>query len=245
MQHNVYLPSTHIKTMKYLCSIGAFIFALLLTGCGSAPLQPIALDQASSSLSNSRVGVVLSEMPKPNTFFPGASCLLCAAAAEITNNKLTTYTKTLPVNDLIKVKSELVELLKAKGASMVELPANFSMNSLPDANKKEADTPNKDFSSVRSQYKLDKLVVINITLMGMQRNYSAYIPSGAPAAKVQGLAYLVDLPTNKYQWYLPIDIQKGTEGEWDEPSQFPGLTNAYYQAIELSKDAVLAPFKAK
>jgi hypothetical protein len=231
--------------MKRFYSIYLLLCLLVLTGCATGPAQPILFDQATSSLANSKVAVVVGEIPKPNTYFPGAGCLLCAATAEIANNKLTTFAKALPTTDLGKVKAELINLLKAKGVNVIELPASFTINSLPDTNKKEADSPIKDFSSVRVQYKADKLIVLNFAQVGMQRNYASYIATGAPVAKVQGLAYLVDLTTNKYQWYQPVDVQKGTEGEWDEPPQFAGLTNAYFQAIELSKDVVLDPFKAK
>jgi hypothetical protein len=32
------------------------------------------------------------------------------------------------------------------------------------------------------------------------------------------------------------------QGEWDEPPKFPGLTTAYYQAIELAKDKIKDQF---
>jgi hypothetical protein len=32
---------------------------------------------------------------------------------------------------------------------------------------------------------------------------------------------------------------KSAESTWDEAPTFPGLTNAYYQALELAKDAFL------
>ena len=37
-------------------------------------------------------------------------------------------------------------------------------------------------------------------------------------------------------------VARGTEGTWDEPPKFPGLTNAYYQALETAMDTVKKPF---
>lgn len=59
---------------------------------------------------------------------------------------------------------------------------------------------------------------------------------------VKGLAYLVNLKTNDYEWYQPIDVAKGA-ANWDQPPGYPDLTNAYYQAIELAKDSVLTPLR--
>ena len=36
---------------------------------------------------------------------------------------------------------------------------------------------------------------------------------------------------------------RNADGAWDEPAKFPGLTNAYFQVVELGKDEVLRPFK--
>ena len=53
---------------------------------------------------------------------------------------------------------------------------------------------------------------------------------------------MVNLKTNAYEWYSPIDINKAA-AMWDQPPKFPDLTNAYFQAIELGKDAVLKPLQ--
>ena len=49
-----------------------------------------------------------------------------------------------------------------------------------------------------------------------------------------------DLSTNTYTLYQKIDIYKNAEGEWKEPPSFPGITNAYYQALEQVKDEIKA-----
>lgn len=62
-------------------------------------------------------------------------------------------------------------------------------------------------------------------------------------AVVSGEGYLVNLNSNVLEWYLPINISKGADGNWDEAPKFPGLTNAYFQAIELGKEAIKKPFE--
>jgi len=37
-------------------------------------------------------------------------------------------------------------------------------------------------------------------------------------------------------------MQEGADGAWDEPPNFPGLTNAYFQALELGMEDFLRPF---
>lgn len=58
---------------------------------------------------------------------------------------------------------------------------------------------------------------------------------------MKGAVFLVDTDTNAYHWYLPIDLNLSAEGEWKEPPEYPGLTNAYYQVLEKLSDIVLEP----
>jgi len=53
---------------------------------------------------------------------------------------------------------------------------------------------------------------------------------------------MVDLTSNAYDWYMPLNVLKSADGRWDEPPKFPGLTNAYFQALEESKDQLLRPW---
>jgi hypothetical protein len=78
--------------------------------------------------------------------------------------------------------------------------------------------------------------------LGFVRNYAAYISKGEPTADLSGTVSVVDLSTNTYDYYLEINQSKGAEGNWDEPPDFPALTNAYYAVVETGKDAIRQPF---
>ena len=50
-----------------------------------------------------------------------------------------------------------------------------------------------------------------------------------------GEVYIIDLTDNTYSLYQPINIKTPVKGEWDEPDNFPGFTNAYFQTIDAFK----------
>ena len=79
-------------------------------------------------------------------------------------------------------------------------------------------------------------------VIGISRDYSAYIPTSDPKGKIVGQGFMVNLSTNAYEWYQDLSTAKSSDGAWDEPPSYPGLTNAYFQAIELTKDDVLKAF---
>jgi hypothetical protein len=227
--------------MKKMYAVAAMIALFGLAGCASPPQQPIAMSGTVLQNNSARIGVAMAPLPKVDTWFPGASCLLCLAAASATNSSLTTYTQTLPVDDVAHIKTDVADALRKKGYNAVVLPDDLKVRDLP----KGSEGPNKpkyDFSSLASKYQIDKLVVIEIGSLGVRRNYSSYIPNGDPQAALAGTGYLVNLSNNTYEWYLPLDQVKGAAGSWDEPPKYPGLTNAYFQVVEGTRDAVLKPF---
>jgi hypothetical protein len=135
--------------------------------------------------------------------------------------------------------AQVADTLKKKGAQVTVID-KIDIAALPDNGSKPNFT-RKDFTSLRAKHNIDKLLVIQLAAVGIERNYASYIPSGDPKAKVSGVSYIVNLNDNALEWYLPLNIVKGSDATWDEPPKFPGLTNAYFQVLELAKDSIVTP----
>lgn len=217
--------------------------SILLGGCVTAPQTPIELTQDTLSAKSGRVGVAMTMLPKVDTHLLGANCLLCYAAAAAANSSLTTHAKTLPYEDLPKLQNDVVDMLRKKGTDAIVITEPIDVNKLAKNGTKGPNIAIKDFTSLKTQYMVDKLLLIDITTLGFLRTYSSYIPTSDPQAVLQGSGYLVNLNNNTYEWYMPVNITKSSDKNWDEPPQFPGLTNAYYQVLELGKDYYLKPFR--
>ena len=188
------------------------------------------------------MGVASTALPVPDTCFPGAHCLLCLATASMTNNAMTTAVRQWPTDDLKNLKEEVAALLRAQGQTVVVINEPIKVADLPARNAPQAGFAPKDFSSIKAPTKLDRLLVIEYRSLGAVRNYSAYIPTGAPRATFEAHAYIVDLSTHKFELYDMISRDSLVQGNWDESPKFPGLTNAYFTAIEEGKDAIKRPF---
>jgi len=218
--------------------------AFVLHGCATKPQPPVELKLSESVSPTTRVAVAAPALPKVNTFFPGAGCLLCIALAEGNHSALTKHTQTLPPEGLDQLKEEIAQLLREQGATVTVVQEPLDLRKLPKASRKSEQTARLDFSSMK-KLDVDKLVVVNISALGMMRNYSAYVPNGVPRAILTGEGYMVNLADNTYEWYKPIDIGREAEGGWDEPPSFPGLTNAYFQVLTEGRDAILEPFRPR
>jgi hypothetical protein len=222
----------------------ALAAVLAFAGCSTPPQRPVAFNAGSlSAPQGNRIGVAMTPLPKVDTHLPGADCLLCLAAASLANSSLTAHARTLPYEDLPKLKDEVAQLLRKRGAQQVSVIAeDVDVEALPGAKGQGPDLAVKDFSSLQKKYDVDKLLIIDVRTLGFQRYYKAYIPSGDPRALLQGAGYLVNLSNNTYEWYSTVHVSRGAEGKWDEPPKFPGLTNAYFQVIELAKERYTQPF---
>jgi hypothetical protein len=231
--------------MKIHFAVALAAVAIFVGGCASVPQQTVYLSQEAVSPQAGRVGVAMTALPKLDTQVPGAGCLLCLAAASFANSSLTAHAQTLPYEDLPKLKNEVADLLRKKGAVVTVIDEDLNISALADFAAKGPNIARKDFSPLQQKYKIDKLLVIDITALGFIRTYSSYIPTSDPKGLLQGLGYIVNLKNNTYDWYQPVVITKSTDQKWDEPPKFPGLTNAYFQALEIGRDSFLRPFAAE
>jgi hypothetical protein len=166
------------------------------------------------------------------------------AAAAMANSSLTAHTQALSTEELKSVKADLAGLIRKKGAEAKVIDEELDVAALPDYGTKGPDLAPKDFSSLQQRYAIDKVLVVEIGALGMVRAYSNYFPTSDPKAVLSGRGYIVNLRNNAYEWFVAVNVTKSAEGSWDEPPDFPGLTNAYFQALELGKDALLQPFSA-
>jgi hypothetical protein len=212
--------------------------AVSLAACQTAPQNHIPLAKETVGAGMGRVVVAMRSV-SPDLYLPGANCLLCMGAAVIANSSLNTYAKTMKTDDMVQVKGEIVDLLRKKGIDAVAIDAPLDLDKLPDLSL-GANMATKDFHPVARGF--DRIVVVNVQQIGFVRNYAAYVPTSDPRGIVDGFAYMVNLKTNAYESYEHVTITRGADGKWDEAPAFPGLTNAYFQAIETAKDRIKAPF---
>jgi hypothetical protein len=227
--------------MKFRVVSAVLALAVFATGCAHHVQEPVEMKAAAVSTQGTRVGVLMTDLPKANTFFPGAGCLLCMATAEMANSSLTKHTKTLALEDLPTLKDQAATLLRKKGLVVTVISDKIDLDGLPSHSTDGVNVAAKDYAALAQRYQLDKLVVLSVNMVGFTRPYSAYVSNGDPKAVFSGVGYMVDLKSNAYDWYSAPNITRAANGTWDEAPNFPGLTNAYYEVLELGKDAFLKP----
>jgi hypothetical protein len=227
--------------MRYVRAALAAVCLAALAGCVTPPQTPVALAKDALDPASGSLAVAMPYIAKPAVDFSSAGCLLCLMAASAANSELSKHADKLTYEDLSKLRNELVAALRKKGVNATPTDNVVDVRGLPAYKTEAANVARQDFTGFRSKVQADKLLVVSITSLGFVRAYSAYFPVGAPQATLKGAVFIVNLKNNSYEYYQPLSFLKASDGAWDEPPAFPGLTNAYYQVIELGRDAILKP----
>jgi hypothetical protein len=117
-----------------------------------------------------------------------------------------------------------------------------SIPALPNAPSSEVNQAPKDFRPLRAQFKIDRVMVINIGMLGFTRKYSGPMPVTDPQAYVSGAGYLVNLENNRLEWYDSVRPLRAANGKWDEPPSYPSLTKANMESMDMAKAQLRKPF---
>ncbi|MBT0959801.1 hypothetical protein [Denitromonas iodatirespirans] len=212
--------------------------ALLMAACSSAPKQPIAFNAETIKGESNRIAIQMGAVPEAITTFPGAGCLLCVGIAMAAHSDLSSHVHSLKPDELASLPQRLADTLRAQGAEVSILKEPVDLEALSSNSGKGDDSrqTEKDFRPLSERLGADKLLVITTYNSGVLRKYSQYVPVDVPEAFFWGVSYMVDLKSNTYVWYAPLNRSRKAEGAWNEPPNFPGLTNAYYQVLAESTD---------
>jgi hypothetical protein len=214
---------------------------ILLAACRTAPPQSIFLHADTLSPQNGNVGIIVTSA-KVDTSFPGAGCLLCLAVASGANSSLTKHAHSMSNQDVLKIKDDIADTLRKKGIEVSILTDELNEKALKDNASQGGSATKKDYRALKEKYHVEHLVHLEVDSLGFERNYSSYIPRGDSVASLQGSIKMVNLSSNEYELSQQISVIKVAEGLWDEAPDFPGLTNAYYTAVESVRIQVLRYF---
>ena len=226
--------------IKRFAAVGFFIS--LSVGCASVQ-EPVSIDETMlDGTDNSRVVIVMTQLPEPDLAFPGAGCLLCVLTAEGMHASLSSHADNLDGTEFKLSKTELADRLREKGIDPIVVDEPLDFQSLKKAKSDGENSAVYDYSELAELHQADYVVVISVNSFGFSREFASYIPASEPVATFSGKGFMVDPKTNTYVWYRPFSVAKGIEGEWDQPPEFPKLTNAFYQAVAEARDVVLAEF---
>lgn len=220
----------------------SLLSVLLLSACATITQKPLTLEQSFLTDTNpKKIGIISTKTPQPTVHLPGASCLLCIGVAKAAHSSMIDRAKTFSTDDVKLITTAFKNKISQENSSIIyiDTPLNLSKLKKKKNKNKIENIAKHDYSQFINSHNLTHLLVFNVHALGIERPYAGYVPTGDPAGYFNGTAYLVDLSTNKYEWYTPAQVRTNAGSNWKESPSYPALTNAYYQSVEKAKNLFL------
>jgi hypothetical protein len=214
--------------------------AAMLTGCAAQIQKPIDLDPQFWSEKEPTIGVAMTTMPASQLVLGGNQGLLDLAINKGINSKLSAQVATWKLQDTATIPDEIVAKLQAKGYKAKKIDDVIDLAQYKEAKFHEGFYA-RDLTPLQAKYGVDRLLLISYTASGAYRTYYSVIPTSVPTPQVGGIGVVVDLRDNHLLWYKPFAVTQPAQGEWDQPN-YANLSNAYYQAVDSSRQMVITPF---
>ncbi|MBA1272396.1 hypothetical protein [Stutzerimonas azotifigens] len=226
--------------MKLFRLFFLLLTAAWLTGCAS-PQLPIALEDSIWSERDKTIGVAIVELPKPSVQLIGNQGLLDLAINTGLAAGLRSKVETWELASVEDIPQKLADELTQRGYKAKVLPA-LKLSDFKESGAKLG-YAKQDFTPLRQQQQVDKLILVSLSVAGTLRSYYSIMPTSDPLSQVGGLTQVIDLEDNRLAFYQTFGSTRAADGEWDEGPDYPNLTNAFYQALDESEQRILAPFR--
>ncbi|CAA0103622.1 Uncharacterised protein [BD1-7 clade bacterium] len=206
--------------MKKLAVVAVFLS--MFAGCA---IQPVDVESSYWMDKDKKVGVVVSRIPEAYTHKTGGQGLLDVAINNAVAGPVTDHLRTLDLDEFADLKKMIADRFTDHGIETVIIEEDIDISTLPDTQISEKGFAKKDYSSLKTKYQIDDLVVIHVVAMGSVRSYYGFIPTSDPKGYFVAAGRLVDLDNHALLWYHDEVRQIEVTGDWDqEDEQYPNLT---------------------
>lgn len=235
-----------VVTMKGIRQLlpGLSILPLLwLTGCASVQ-QPLPLEETFWSEKQEVIGVAIAELPKPGSVLGGQQGLLDLAINTGVTSGMRAKVETWDITSLHGTPEKVVAQLQVLGYQAKPLAQPLTLADLPEIKGTKLGYSKINFSPLKEQEGIDKLVLFTVSAAGTYRTYYSIVPTSDPIAQVGATVQVIDLDDNRLLFHKPLAITRAADGDWDESPDYPNLSNAFYQALDEIQQQFISPFQA-
>ena len=205
---------------------GLLLAASVLTGCATVQ-KPIPATSALFDNKDRTVAIAIEKMPEPGQVMLGNQGLLDIV---INRANAKAIVDRLQKQDF-KMVSGLPESfhtgLESRQIKVVMITEPIDTEAMPKFTEGSGDgVALRDYRPLAKKYNADKLLLVTARSLGTVRNYYGFLPLGAPRAYVALTGQLVNLSTNRLEWYEKVDTYADATGEWDQSPEYDNLMRA-------------------
>jgi hypothetical protein len=215
----------------------AVIALVLASACVTAQPPagaPVPLSASFWRDTGARIGVAAVAFPKGTVHMVGPQDALDQAIANKKGERLVTYLEGLQPSEFTRVTAVFSSRLRAIGYAVTEIREPVDPGLYEELRAKGVTSEAlPGLTALGSRYGVDRVLMLSVDRFGAYRDYFVFVPTEAPQAVFQVSGSLVDLRSTELLWRVAMQDKRGLvslEGEWNQPPDYPNLTQAVSRA---------------
>lgn len=221
--------------MKHISKL-ILLAVTVLSGCAVVQ-KPIPSTAQIFSTPDSTVAVAIGKLPEPDQSMMGPQGLLDVAINRANAKAIVTRLQQQDFSAVKKLSEDFTQGLEERQIKVVVVPEIFDATALQKFTEGSGEgIALLDYRPLAKKYGVERLLLIQPTWLGTMRSYQGFIPLGAPVGHVAIIGQLIDLRSNRLQWYAPIVVSTPVSGKWDDA---PGYENLMKAVDQSTRDAIV------
>jgi len=228
--------------MKFIFKpLSVALAGTLLVGCASKSPN---VDLSSAFWKNHKQVVVVAhnKIVPPQLYKGGDQGLIDILINDAVSNRLQSYLGKLKPDVTQQLNAQFIKRFNAKHIAAKSYTKTIDTSKLPSDDRDNKKYAVKKFTALKMAVGSDKLLIVSVNALGVERKYMGFIPLGAPRAVCNLSGKLVDLNSNKILWRHNFNSTVSVKGPWDQPPRYKNLTIALNKAIVDSSQNMLDQF---
>ncbi|MGO4305003.1 hypothetical protein [Cupriavidus sp. RAF12] len=221
---------------------GLLLALSTLAGCAVVQ-KPIPASSALFENKTTTIAVAVEKLPEPTQIMLGQQGLLdivinkANAAAIVERLQKQDFSM---ISDLGKAFGTGLESRQIK-VVMIDKP--LDTESLPKFTEGSGQgVALRDYRALAKQYNADRLLLLTPRELGTVRYYYGFLPQGAPVGHVALTGQLVNLSSNRLEWYERVEINTAALGEWDQAPEYENLMRAVTESTRSATSRLRGAF---
>lgn len=200
--------------------------ASILAGCATVQ-KPIPATPALFDNKDRAVAIAIEKMPEPDQIMLGSQGLLDIAINRANAKAIVDRLRTQDFTTVSGLPESFRKGLESRQIKVVMINEPLVTEDMPKFTEGSGEgIALRDYRPLAKKYNADKLLLVTARSLGTIRSYYGFLPLGAPQGYVALTGQMIDLSSNRLEWYEQVESYTAANGEWDQAPDYENLMRA-------------------
>lgn len=225
---------------RYLVAL--VLGASVLAGCATVQ-KPIPATGALFDNKDRPVAIAIEKLPEPGQVMLGNQGLLDVVINRANAKAIVERLQKQDFTTVSGLPEAFRQGLGSRQIPVVMVAEPIDTESMPKYTEGSGEgVALRDYRPLAKKYKADKLLLVTARSLGTVRTYYGFLPTGAPEGYVALTGQLIDLSTNRLEWYERVDVRANAMGDWDQAPEYDNLMRAVDESTRTAASKLRGSF---